>query len=151
MSEPRPTVALEVPLYLIVLITGAWLRLHQIDRYPLSDAEASEALAALPAASEFEPPDLSSHSPAYTVLSRLAFSLSGAGDGAARWTPAIAGAALVLTPLIIRRQFGRGPALLAAILLAVSPTVWTASRIAGGATLAAVGLLAGVLFLVRAR
>ena len=40
MREPRPTISLELPLYLIVFVFGTWLRLSQIDRYPLTDAEA---------------------------------------------------------------------------------------------------------------
>ncbi|MGH2619719.1 MAG: hypothetical protein ACRDHG_04000 [Anaerolineales bacterium] len=151
MMERRPSVSLESLLYLILLVIGAWLRFDQLDRHPLSDAEAREALSALPRPSAFRPPDLISGSPAYQVLTGLAFSFSRADDATARWASAVAGTALLMTPLLARRQIGRVPALMTTLLLALSPTLWAASRLAGGSAIAAVSLLAAVLFLVRAR
>ena len=151
MTERRPSVSLESLLYLILFITGAWLRFDHLDRHPLSDAEAREALAALPQPSEFQPPDVNSSSPAHQVLTGLAFSFSRADDSTARWASAVAGAALLLTPLLIRPQIGRVPALMTTLLLTLSPTLWSASRMAGGSAIAALAILASLLFLVRAR
>ncbi len=151
MTERRPSVSLESLLYLILFTFGAWLRLSDLDRQPLSDAEAREALTALPQPSDFQPPELSSGSPAYQVLTGLAFTFSRADDSTARWASAVAGAALLLTPLLVRRQIGRVPALMATLLLGISPTLWAASRTAGGSAIATLGILAAVLFLVRAR
>ena len=151
MTERRPSVSLESLLYLFLFTIGVWFRFNQLDRHPLSDAEAREALVALPRPSEFQPTDLSSSSPAFQVLTGLAFSFSRADDATARSASALAGAALLLTPLLIRRQIGRLPALATTLLLALSPTLWAASRTAGGTAIAAASLLATVLFLARAR
>jgi hypothetical protein len=151
MMERRGSISLESLLYLILFTFGAWLRFNHLDRQPLTDAEAREALAALAQPAEFQPPDPGPSSPAYQVLTGLAFSFSGAEDRAARWAPAVAGSLLLLTPLLVRRQIGRGAALMTTLLLGISPTLWAASRTAGGSAIAALGVLAGVLFLARAR
>ena len=151
MIERRPEVSLELLLYLILFTLGAWLRFNQLDRQPLTDAEAREALGALPQPAEFQPPDPGPSSPAYQVLTGLAFSFTGAEDRIARWAPAVAGSLLLLTPLLVRRQIGRGAALMTTLLLGISPTLWAASRTAGGSAIAVFGILAAVLFLARAR
>jgi len=151
MIERRPSVSLELLLYLILFTLGAWLRFNQLDRQPLTDAEAREALGALPQPAEFQPPDPGPGSPAYQVLTGLAFSFTGAQDRIARWAPAVAGSLLLLTPLLVRPQIGRGAALMTTLLLGISPTLWAASRTAGGSAIAVLGILTAVLFLARAR
>jgi len=151
MIERRPSVSLELLLYLILFTFGAWLRFNQLDRQPLTDAEAREALSALPQPAEFQPPDPGPGSPAYQVLTGLVFSFTGADDRIARWAPAVAGSLLLLTPLLVRPQIGRGAALMTTLLLGISPTLWAASRTAGGSAIALLGILTAVLFLARAR
>ena len=123
MIERRPSVSLELLLYLILFTFGAWLRFNQLDRQPLTDAEAREALSALPQPAEFQPPDPGPGSPAYQVLTGLVFSFTGADDRIARWAPAVAGSLLLLTPLLVRPQIGRGAALMTTLLLGISPTL----------------------------
>ena len=69
----------------------------------------------------------------------------GADDVIGRLVPALAGMGLVLLPWLMRRWLGGIGALVAGLLLAVSPTLGVASRTADGTMLA---LLAGGLLLV---
>ncbi len=144
-TKTQASLSLEVLLYGLVVLLSVWLRLARLDLYPLTNHEAEHALAA---SSLAESP---SDSPAHRVLTSLAFSLSGESDSAARLAPAIAGVALVLTPVLLRRQIGRGPAFLCALLLAISPILWTASRTADGTAIAALGVTAAFFLLVRGR
>ena len=67
-------------------------------------------------------------SPILTNLTSLVFTLFGDGDLQARLIPALCGALLVLTPLLLRPLIGGWWALLAALCLAASTTLLTASR-----------------------
>lgn len=144
-TEGQPSLSLEVLLYALVVLLAAWLRFAQLDFYPLSDREAEHALAA--SASAESPSDSSAHQ----ALTSLAFAFRGESNSTARWASAIAGVALVLTPALLRRQMGRGPAFLSALLLAISPILWTASRTADGTMLAALGVTAAFFLLVSGR
>ncbi len=146
-TEGQPSLSLEVLLYALVVLLAMWLRLARLDLYPLTDREAEHALAA----STSSDPLAGSESPAHRTITSLAFTFSGESEAAARWAPALAGVGLVLTPAFLRRQIGRGPAFLSALLLAISPVLWTASRTADGTTLAALGITAAAFLLVSGR
>lgn len=143
--EPsRASVSVETLLYAGLLVTAVWLRFANLGWLPLSELEARQALAAVfggPAAANV------ASSPAYQTLTGLAFTLSGESEAAARWAPALAGVALAMTPLMLRRIVGHGVAFVAAALMVFSPILWTASREATGATLAALGVV-GAMYLL---
>ena len=113
--EAQASLSLEVVLYGLVVLLAVWLRFAQLDLYPLTDREAEHALAATTSA------ESRSESSAHQALTSLAFTFRGESDSAARWAPALAGVLLVLTPVLLRNQIGRGPAFLSTLLLAISP------------------------------
>ncbi|MBI3240711.1 MAG: glycosyltransferase family 39 protein [Chloroflexi bacterium] len=129
----------ETGLYVLIGLAAVFLRLHALGESPLSQAEAREALAAwryVVAAGE----PLQPVSAAWFTLTSFAFSLFGANEFWARLWPALAGTALIFTPLTFRRELGRGGALVASGLLAISSVLIASSRVADGTTLAALGL-----------
>lgn len=85
---------------------------------------------------------------AYT-LQWLTFLLTGGSDGLARFWSALAGALLVLLPYGLREQVGRERALLAALLLALSPQATYWSRHASGVAFALAASLALVMAILR--
>jgi len=144
-TATQASLSLEVLLYGLVVLLALWLRFAKLDMYPLTDREAEHALAA---SGQVETP---SESPVHQAFTSLAFTFIGESEAAARWAPALAGVLLVLTPLLLRSQIGRGAAFLSALLLAISPVLWTASRTADGTTLAALGITAALFFLISGR
>ena len=139
-TDSRSRFTLEAGLYTLIALAAAGLRFYHLSAYPLSDAEAREALAAfrfLQGAAGPLP-----LSPAYAALSIVAFALFGSGEAIARLAPVLAGIALVLTPALFKRELGRPAALVASGLLAISPTFVASSRTAGGLSLAALALVA---------
>jgi hypothetical protein len=137
-DRSKPSLSLEILLYTLVVLLAVWLRFARLDLYPLAHREAEQALSA---SSASEPP---SDSPAHRTVARLLFTLSGESESAARWGSALAGVGLVLTPVLLRRKIGKGPAFLGSLLLAISPVLWTASRTADGAMFAALGISAAL-------
>ena len=75
----------------------------------------------------------------YTVQRFLFWMTEGGSDGWARFFPALVGTALVLLPWVLRRQLGRGGALILAGLIAVDPWLLTFSRLGDGAILSVAG------------
>jgi hypothetical protein len=71
--------------------------------------------------------------PILTNLTSLVFALLTDGDGQARFLPAVCGSLLVLTPLLLRPLLGGRWSLSAALCLAASATLLTASRSASPA------------------
>jgi len=135
----------EVVLWLAILVVAALLRFAALGWPPLNDREADLALAAAqgtPSASAFWEGGSEgiAASPAYYTLTRLLFGFFGATDAGARFFPALAGTLVVLLPLALRDRLGRMPAILAGLTLALSPTMVAASRTAGGAAFALLGL-----------
>jgi hypothetical protein len=116
----------------------------------LSPAEASEALGSW---SLWQPAvagaDWPPGSPAYTGLTALLTQLIGDGDGAMRLLPALFGVAIVLLPRLLRHRIGRLGALVASLLLAVSPTHTMASRTAGGVSVAVFATLLVAIAWIR--
>ncbi len=68
------------------------------------------------------------HGPLTYFLNAASFGLFGDSDFTARLMPALAGTAIVLLPLALRRQLGHAGALGAALLLAISPSFLYYSR-----------------------
>lgn len=140
----RP-VGLVVPLvplaWAVVLVAALWLRLGAIEALPLAPDEAAWALEgraiALGQAGDYRA------QPLVPNLLATAFFLFTAADGPARLPSALAGAALCLTPLLFAGRLGRGAALAAAVLLALSPLSVLAGRTVGPAAFAALAAAAG--------
>jgi uncharacterized protein (TIGR03663 family) len=148
--EKRGTVRItvEAAAYAGVALLAAWLRWSQLGHAPLREGEAASALAAfrfIHGAAEAAP---EGGLPALFTGNVAGFALLGAGDAVARWLPALAGMALVLLPYGLRRWLGRGGALAASFLLAISPSAVYFSRTLDASTLVAVcGLTMAVGFL----
>ncbi len=68
------------------------------------------------------------HGPLLFHLAALSYFLFGVNDFAARFFPALAGVALVLTPLLFRRFIGRKGAAATGLLLLISPSITYYSR-----------------------
>ena len=114
--------------YIVVGLLAAALRFAQLGLRPLNEAEAVQALAALrftDGALQAAPPGTI---PGLFTGNVVAFTLMGSGDAIARWLPALAGVILVLLPYGLRHRLGRGGALAASFLLAVSPSAVYFSR-----------------------
>ncbi len=140
----RPTLTLEVFLYGLIVAAALGLRLFQLGAHPLNDVEAREALAVLHQVRGVVDANLEPQSPAYFFVTFFSFLLFGASEATARLGPVLAGAGLVLVPALWRDQLGRGGALAASALLAISASLLAASRSADGTLLAVLGLaLAG--------
>src|SRR3990170_955392 len=138
------------PQYLVLIlasVTTFLLRFVLLDRLPLTNSEAINALQALTGAQGGE--HLIGGEAGYVLLTTDWFFLFGAGDGIARFWPALAGAALALTPWLFRRHLGEKAALLMCFGLAVDAG-WTAvSRQAHGMTLAGLFIILALAALVN--
>ena len=124
----------------LVLLAAAVLRLANLGHLPLSDAEATQALAVW----QFWQPDtavLASVSPAYFSLTAWLTQLFGFGDSVMRIMPALFGIGLVYLPWLLRHRLGTQGALVTAVLLAISPLNTIASRAVGGDSMALFALL----------
>jgi hypothetical protein len=150
LKTSRFEVTNEQLLWSGLLLLALVLRLSGLGEIPFSDHEAYQALGAL-AASDSQSPfwttPLPAPNPAYQVLAGWLFQLFGSSDVMARIPSVVAGLALVLTPLLLRRRFGAGLALSIGFLFCVSPVLLTISRSAGGESLALLGI-AGAFFAV---
>ena len=146
MNTNRFVFTTEHCLYLVCFALALALRLHHLGAHPLTDAEARAALPAyrlLRGGPATRPPNgvvAAERSPAYFSFAYLSFLLFDASDATARLAPALFGSALVFLPLFFGDQLGRGGALFAAGLFAVSSGLMAASRSADGAVIALFGL-----------
>jgi hypothetical protein len=136
-----PWLTVEIALWGLVLLLALGLRLLRLDAAPLSAGEAQGALAAWRFADGQGAPTATYFSPVLFSSQWFTFLFFGANELSARLLPALAGSALALAPVLLRRHIGRSGALLAGALLALSPTAVTLSRTASGDVLAALGAL----------
>lgn len=144
-GTPLPWLTVESVLWAAIIIGAAVLRLWDLAHYPLSSAEASQSLVAWNIY-QGDVPAAETYSPLIVSLNLLTFFVIGASDATARLAPALLGLGLVIVPLTLRRQLGVSVALMAAALLAFSPTALFLSRTVNGeigTALGALMLLAG--------
>lgn len=126
----RVTITLEVLIYTALALLTLVVRLAALDRAPLDDAEARQALAALRSVQAAVPgAALVADSPLLHTLNALTFGLTGSGtETAARLPAVIGGVLLVLAPALWRRHLNPLPPLILSGLLAISPVGLLASR-----------------------
>ncbi len=103
------------------------LRLAALDAHLLSPDEALTALPALEASQGKGWPAATADTLILTATAGL-FTLFGAGDGIARFVPALIGSLFVCLPLLWRKRIGSAGAFSAAVLLALSPIALAAAR-----------------------
>ena len=158
-SQPNTSPALgwltvEAALYIFIVSLALGLRLLNLSAYPLTNAEASQALAALDIY-RGQVPATAGYSPLMASLMSFAFLLFSPSNWAARLPAALLGTLLVALPFGLRKQLGVFGALATSILLTVSATTLFWSRAAGGDMAVAVGilllLLGGVKFLTEGK
>lgn len=133
----------ELALYAVIFITAFVFRLVNLAARPLMPSEAQTALAAWQflngkPVGEFV-------SPLLFTLDWLAFFLFGAFDFSARFFPAAVGALLVFLPTFARTALGKTGALIAALLIALSPALVFFARTLSGADIAVGGALAALI------
>ena len=114
--------------YIAVGLLAAVLRFAELGLRPLNEAEAVQALAAFRFTDGAFQAAPDGTIPGLFTGNVVAFTLMGSGDAIARWLPALAGVILVLLPYGLRHRLGRGGALAASFLLAVSPSAVFFSR-----------------------
>jgi uncharacterized protein (TIGR03663 family) len=139
--EKSSIVTMEQAAYVAMGLLAVGLRFFQLGLRPLNEAEAVQALAAFRFATGAIPSAPAGTIPALFTTNVLGFTLMGASDAIARWLPALAGVILVLLPWGLRRRLGRGGALAASFVLAISPSaVYGARNLDGAIVVAACGL-----------
>jgi uncharacterized protein (TIGR03663 family) len=142
-SDSRLT--MEHAAYVVIGLLAAGLRFFQLGLRPLSEAEAGQALAAFRFTEGAVQSAPAGTIPALFTGNVAGFALLEAGDATARWLPALVGLILVLLPYGLRHRLGRGGALMASLLLTISPSMVYCSRNLDGAILvAACGLALAV-------
>ena len=149
--EASAPMILERVAWVATGLLAAALRLGGLGLRPLGEGEAEQALAAFRFAQGSIQAAPAGTLPALFSGNLAAFTLLGANDWTARLWPALAGLALALLPYTLRHRLGRGGALAASLLLAVSPAaVWSARSLDGAMLAAACGLalVVGLLLVV---
>ena len=136
-SQGEGLITLEQAAYGLVALLAAVLRFLQLGLRPLYEGEAAQALAAFRFVQGTDQAASAGTVPALFTGNVAAFSLFGSGDVIARWLPALAGVVMVLLPYWLRHRLGRGGALAASLLLALSPSAVFFSRALDGSILVA--------------
>jgi uncharacterized protein (TIGR03663 family) len=148
-NRKENVVTVEQAAYVAVALLAGWLRFFRLGLRPLNEAEAVQALAAFRFTHGAAQATPAGTIPALFSGNVLGFTLLGANDVTARLLPALAGMILVLLPVLLRHRLGRGGALAAALLLAVSPSALYFSRSLDGAILVATCGLAMAVGLIN--
>lgn len=142
---------LEPALYLAAFTLALVLRLADLGRAPLNDAEAAWALEALRFAAPGSGPAAGYGSQAlYILLTGSTFILAGVTDFLARLWPALLSALPIWAAHLFRRDLGRMPALILAFGLALDPGLTIIARQIGSPA-AAIALTLLALGLWRER
>jgi hypothetical protein len=129
-------VSVEWVAYAALLLVALAFRLMSLGDVPISVGEAPDALAAWRTLSpevEAFPEEAVTDSPSLFWAQKVGFTLFGDSEFASRLLTALAGTALVFTPLLFRADLGRTRTFILCLLLAFSPVALLASRFSAGA------------------
>jgi uncharacterized protein (TIGR03663 family) len=132
-TVPLSWLTVEVALYILMGMIAAGLRFYALGAQPLQESEAAQSLAAsrFLGIGNWEL-GIEMYSPLLFLGNVFGFALLGASNALARLVSALFGTALAVLPYFLRRQLGRSGALVASILLAISPSTLFFSRYLGG-------------------
>lgn len=134
--------------WVAIFLLAALVRLIERTTWPLTAEEARVAADALALTTGGSLSNVGLAHPLLTELDALGMFLFGVSDGIPRLVPELAGFGAILLLLPLRHWLGRGAALAAAFLFAISPTLAFASRrLDAGGLLVAMSLLLLVLLL----
>lgn len=139
-ATPLAWLTPESLLYGVIFAVGLALRWWNLGLYPLSDSEALQSLAAFQLAGT-DLLKVNNYSPLLVSVNSFIFLLFHDSDVTVRLASVLFGTALIILPLTLRRQLGRTVCLLAAGLLAISPTAIFLSRTLNSEIAVAVGAL----------
>lgn len=142
-------ISIDALAWAALLVIAFLVRIVELTKWPLSAGEAriaSDALALLQGDAFSSDP--STH-PLPVALVALGIFLFGATDAIVRLIPAGLGIGTILLLIPARAWLGRSPALGAAFMMALSPTMVFASRTAGAGSLMVAGILLLLVVLVR--
>jgi uncharacterized protein (TIGR03663 family) len=128
-----PWLTVEIALYALILCLALMVRLGNVGARIMEVPEAAQSLQAWQLANGELP--AGSYSPLLLTGQATLFFLFGASDALARFWPALFGGAMVLLPYLMRPVLGRYGALVAALALAVSPTLVYSARLANGVSI----------------
>jgi hypothetical protein len=153
MKDDKLRITVETSLYIVIFVIATALRFSNLGAIPLTNSEAEHALATASLtgqASQFwnDGEAAIPLSSTYHIFTAPIFYLFGTSDVSARIIPVLAGLVLVISPLLLRKQLGSSVSLVLSFLFAISPTLATTSRTAGGASLASLGFVVGLALLV---
>jgi uncharacterized protein (TIGR03663 family) len=144
-KSEKSVVNVERAAWMGVVLLAAGLRLYQLGLRPAGEGEAVQAMAAYRFTQGAAHTAPAGTIPALFTGNVAGFTLVGTSDIAMRWLPALAGLILVLLPYGLRHRLGRGGALAASLMLAISPSAVFFSRTLDGAiVVAACGLALAV-------
>lgn len=138
-------------MYVLVILIALSVRLMNLDNYPLSRAEATQALVALDIFHGDIPAEATNYSPLLASLNSLNFFLFSPSDISARLGSVLLGLMLVCLPISLRRELGVGGALTASAIFALSASSLYWSRVNVGDIGVAVGLMLVIIGLVHWR
>jgi hypothetical protein len=128
-TEHSLSVSLGALAALAIFTLALVLRLVNLDTVPMSVRETADALAALRAVWPQTPGDpLASSSAAVFLAQATGFTAFGSGAFAARFGTALAGAFVVVAPLLFQRRLGASWSFAFSVALLLSPTLLLASR-----------------------
>lgn len=136
-------ITFERATYAALLLAALFVRVVALDARPLAPAEAQTASAAYQFLTGTLPSAYTS--PLLFTLDWLSFFQFGAFDLTARLLPALFSSALIFLPALMRGVLGRTGALIAALLIALSPALVLAARSLSGADLASGAALAALV------
>jgi len=140
-TVPLSWLTAEVALYILIGMIAAGLRFYALGAQPLRESEAAQALSAWRfSQGNFE--GAAGYSPLLFLGNVFTFVLLGASDALARLVPALSGTLLAVLPYFLRHRLGRSGALVASILLALSPSTLFFSRHLEGPIVVAACVLA---------
>jgi uncharacterized protein (TIGR03663 family) len=138
---PLSWLTVEVALYILIGMIAAGLRFYALGAQPLRESEAAQALAAWRfSQGNFE--GAVGYSPLLFLGNVFTFFFLAASNALACWVPALSGTLLSILPYFLRHRLGRSGALVASILLALSPSALFFSRHLGGPIVVAACVLA---------
>lgn len=140
-GEKRAALSIETLAYLMIILIALGMRWIRLGDTPLGALEAEQAVAAWHTISADAPGQGVIRSPLTLAGMALSFAVASPTNAAARFVPMLGGLALALSPLLFRKYLGRGPALIASLLLAVSPGAVAASRQVTGVSFSMLGLI----------